>query len=302
MPSCGRWLRKKELTGQDFTRREKVSPQLTGAGLLSLVYNLGFKQGSPWVNWRLFAERYQAALNLIAAKMPEQEAEGQVALATILQQLNKLLVQAPEVRSLLLPLFWQTFTQCVLPFNTRLDPGILEEMLTVYRQIPLTAVEEEQFKKIIAQLLAKGLVEPESLRMLLSPGKQGETDLKKLRLLGWLLLHTGREEEFTQLPAAGDRQLAPFLVLIDLLEEETKYEQAKALLKENLVNFTGPADRYILRYRLAQLYRKTGELRPALFLEVLNFAERPGKREYLQIKELAMAVGEWAAVKKRLTE
>ena len=281
--------------------QEKVSPQLTGAGLLTIVYNLDFKQGSPWVNWRLFAERYEAALNLIAARMPEQEAEGRAVLATLLQQLSELLVQAPEVRSLLLPLFWQTFTRCVLPFNTRLDRGMLENILAVYLQIPLAAAEEEQFGELLIQLLAKGLVGPETLRSLLSSGEQGEKDLKKLRLQGLLLLSFGKQEEFEQLMTACDRQLAPFLILVDLLEQHKKYEQARAALRANLAKFTTPGDRYILRYRLARLYRKTGELRPALFLEMLNFAERPGKKEYLQIKELAMAVGEWEAVRKRLT-
>ncbi len=280
--------------------REKVSPQLTGAGLLALVYNLGFNPGSPWVNWRLFAERYRAALEMIAAQIPGREAEARVALNTLLHQLCGLLVQVPELRSLLLPLFWETFNQCVFPFRTRLDPAILEEILAVYHQIPLTAAEEKQFGELLSRLLANGLVEAGSLHALLSPGKEGDIDLKKLRLYGLFLLCSGKEDEFAKLFTACNQELAPCLVLIDLLEEETKYEQAKALLKKNLLKFTTPADRYVLRYRLAQLYRKTGELRPALFLEMLNFTARPGKKEYLQLKELAVTVGEWEAVKKRL--
>lgn len=283
--------------------QERVSRQLTGAGLLSLVYNLGFNQGSPWVNWRLFAERYQAALKLIVLKMQEQRAEGQAALETILQQLLELLAKASEVKSLLLPLFFQTFAQCISPFNTKMDTVMLKKILAVYLQVPLDATEEERFGQLINQLLAKGLIGQDTLRSFLSSGEQGETeDLKKLRLQGLILLGSGKQVEFEQLITACDRQLAPFLTLIDLLEQQAKYEEAKVVIKANLVKFTTAADRYILRYRLAQLYRKLGELRPALFLEVLNYTERPGKNEYFQIKELAMAVGEWNAVRKRLVE
>ncbi|HBK68260.1 MAG TPA: hypothetical protein DDZ91_06430 [Firmicutes bacterium] len=287
---------------QRLLKKEQATQQLTGNGLLCLVSNLGFNYGSPWVNWRLFEASYRSALKLIVRTTQERNTGGWEALFGLIKRTKDLLTIAPEAKNLLLPLFFEATDLFLLPTFPGLRGEMLNEFMAVYLQTPLEKVEEELFHQIIFKLWVKELVEKEKLCSLLSSSDDPLKlcALKKFRLRGLISIRYGKKEDLEELIDECKSHLMRLLWLLDLLEENSQNEEAKTLIKWGLSIFLTIEDRYILRYRLAQIYRKAGELRPALFLELLNFKERPGKAEYLSLKQLAMAVGEWDALKERV--
>jgi uncharacterized Zn finger protein len=84
---------------------------------------------------------------------------------------------------------------------------------------------------------------------------------------------------------------------LDFLEEKGEYREAKILIQRGTNLFAGAGGRYLYRLRLAALHRALGEEKEALYLENLNFTERPGREEYFSLQRLALQVGEWPRIK-----
>lgn len=284
--------------------KEREKQKLSGESLLCLVNTLDFQSVSPWAKQQLLAEKYRSILRMIQVTIDEGAPEVGTALLSLINRTRELLLALPEGKSFLLPLFFEASDLFICHSFPDLNEEIIKELIEAYLKLILEDSEEEKFHQLFFTFLEKGEVERREFISLLSiPEKKEKLDLfglKKIRLIGSILINFKEEEELDKFIQWCNSQLIMVLVLLDLLAENEWYEKAKMVIKIALSRFSSDNQRFVLRYRLAQMHRKLGEEREALFLELLNFEERPGKTEFFSLKELAMRVGEWNSVKKRL--
>ncbi len=287
-------LVKKLLAGADEGKRRRVSLP----GLLYLVKSLQLDTGSPWLSRRLWEERWGNLLAAVEDGLQEEPGKAWPALLLLAEKMLDFCLSlaagetaAGDVAALVALLGRRPEQQ--------IPARISEKLLDYYLNSPLSGEEEEKFYPFFHRLCAvKG---GKFLLELLRPKVEGEGNflagVRGIRLAAKLLSGTENFQELARWCLADCRRLLP---LLDYLEEQGKYREAKNLLQKALPLFAAPSGRYLYRLRLAALHRMLGENRRALYLGVLNFAERPGREEYFTLKRLATLTGDWQTIKPRL--
>ena len=270
--------------------------------LLSLVRNLGLETRSPWRSRQVWEERWY---NLLLA-VEEELKTG--AGGSKKKAWEGLLLLAEKLLDFIAGFSLGTMATGYLlrllePLATYAGEGIpwpvAAKILRFYLQTPLTAGEEEGFFVFFRRLAAvKGrevffsLVRDEALPC----GKEGQLPVVRWVRLSGELWPPGTES-FQELAGWCLKDYRRLLPLLDFLEEKGEYREAKTLLQSGMDLFTGAGGRYLYRLRLAALHRALGEWKEALYLENLNFTERPGREEYFRLQRLAVEIGEWSRIK-----
>ena len=199
-------------------------------------------------------------------------------------------------------------------------PPVLAKILRFYLQIPLAAGEEERFRLLLRRLAAVAGREAFSSLVGFSPFSpsvapsftpssahsspraeaaccaEGQLPVVRWVRLAGELWPPG-SEGFPALAGWCLEDARRLLPLLDFLEEKGEYREAKILIQRGTNLFAGAGGRYLYRLRLAALHRALGEEKEALYLEYLNFTERPGREEYFSLQSLALQVGEWPRIK-----
>lgn len=287
-------LVKKLLAGEDDGKSRRVSLP----GLLYLVKSLKLDTGSPWLSRRVWEERWRNLLAALEDGLQQGTGNAWPALLLLAEKMLDfcLSLSAGETVAAYVVSLVELLTGRP---EKQIPVGISEKLLDFYINFPLSGGEEEKFHLFFIQLCAgKGR---KFLLNMLQSKVEGEVKflpgVRGIRLAGKLLYGTDDFQALTGWCLEDCRRLLP---LLDFLEEKGEYQEAKNLLQKALPLFDTPSGRYLYRLRLAVLHRMLGENRQALYLGVLNFAERPGREEYFTLKRLASITGDWKMIKPRL--
>lgn len=275
-------------------------------GLLHLIRSLGWETRSPWRSRQVWEERWY---NLLLAVEEELSSETggnkKEAWKGLLLLTEKMLdfvagfsleaVTTGYILRLLEPL--SVYAELGIPQR------VIEKIFAFYLRTPLTTGEEKRFCAFFCRFAGvrgravfSNPAGYEAVARACDEEKESQLPLVRIIRLCGELWRPGTEgfQELTGWCLHDCRRLLP---LLDFLEEKERYQEAKTLLQAGTDLFTGDGGRYLYRLRLAALHRALGEGREALYLENLNFTERPGREEYFRLKRLAVSTGEWSRIK-----
>ncbi|NLY88857.1 MAG: hypothetical protein GX085_04470 [Firmicutes bacterium] len=270
--------------------------------LLRLVRNLGLETRSPWRSRQVWEERWYNLLLVVEEEL-RTEAGGKQKKAW-----EALLLLTEKLLDFITGFSLETVAAGYLlrllePLSTYAEEGIprpvAAKIFGFYLRTPLTAGEEERFRAFLCRLaVVEGREAFSSLAWVEALHCEKEDQLPVVR---WV--HLAGElwppgsEGFPVLARWCLEDYRRLLPLLDFLEEKEEYREAKTLLQAGADLFAGAGGRYLYRLRLAALHRALGEEKEALYLENLNFTERPGREEYFRLQRLAVKIGEWPRIK-----
>ncbi len=306
-------------------RGKEEEKQVPLGKLLRLVRELGLETGSPWRSRQVWEERWANLLLAVEEELrtgaggsKKKAWEGLLLLTEkmlgFIAGLSLGTVAAGYLLRLLEPLAAYTGEGMEVP------PPVLGEFLRFYLRTPLAAGEEERFRALLCRLAAVAGREAFSSLAGFSPFSPSAApsftpssahsstradvaccEEEQLPVVRWVRL-AGElwppgSEGFLALAVWCLEDSRRLLPLLDFLEEKGEYREAKTLLQAGTDLFAGAGGRYLYRLRLAALHRALGEEKEALYLENLNFTERPGREEYFSLQRLALKIGEWSRIK-----
>lgn len=286
------------LTGDRSLEKKRA---LSGKALYRLVKSLGRSYGSPWFNWRIWQERFTGVTQLLESELRRGTTGAWEALLLFAGKALDLFLITPQDTQILITPYLMDLLKLLSMGRRRLPDQLLIAITKIYLTRPLEQREEEEITSFLVRMLL-----PEKGEILLREGsifEEKETNFvrhRRIRLMAAISLYHGDEEAMADLIAWCLKETERLPSLLDLLTEKGRHETVQELLRAALAEATTSEDRFFLRSRLARNCRLREEKRQALYLEVLNFEERPGRAEYRALKDLALELGEWETVKTRL--
>jgi|GEM_PF-1549362 len=277
--------------------------------LLRLVRYLGLDTGAPWRSRQAWEERWYNLLLAVEEELRAGSGESKKKAWEGLLLLTEKLLDFIAGFSLetaaagyLLRLL--EILSAYAGEGMGIPQPVAAGILGFYLRSPLTAGEENRFRTFLCRLAIAAGKEVFSLPRFSSLAGEKACHCAiegQLPVVRWVRL-AGElwppgSEGFPALAGWCLEDYRRLLPLLDFLEEKEAYGEAKTLLQAGADLFAGPGGRYLYRLRLAALHRALGEEKEALYLEHLNFTERPGREEYFRLQRLAVKIGEWSRIK-----